>query len=107
VLASTSSDLIEALQDDQSLITSIPLVLNPLATFNTATDANPANPQSFVSLLAQAAVAGAAATGASNITGVYLFEVSVYSSLQAPGGQDVLPSKPILDVRNRYWLPPA
>jgi hypothetical protein len=99
------------LVDEQSIMTSIPLVLNPLATFDPAKDADPTKPTSFVSQLAAATISGAQAAGvagsngATVVPGVYLFDVSVYSSLPTGSGATAL-SKPILDIRNRYWEGP-
>jgi hypothetical protein len=108
--ASVSGHTAQALEDDQSIITSLPLVLNPLYLFNPATDANPTDPNSFVSQLAQAALANAetagvvASDGTTLVSGMYLFDFSVYSSLPSAGA--TAPSKPILDIRNRYWESP-
>jgi hypothetical protein len=108
--ASVSGHTAQALEDDQSIITSLPLVLNPLYLFNPATDANPTDPNSFVSQLAQAALANAetagvvASDGTTLVSGMYLFDFNVYSSLPSAGA--TAPSKPILDIRNRYWESP-
>jgi hypothetical protein len=108
--ASVSGHTAQALEDDQSIITSLPLVLNPLYLFNPATDADPTNPNSFVFQLAQAALANAeiagvvASDGTTLVPGMYLFDFSVYSSLPSAGA--TAPSKPILDIRNRYWESP-
>ena len=108
-----SGEIAQELESGQSIMTSLPLVLNPLATFDPATDADPANPNSFVSLLAQAAMANATAigvvssTGETIVPGMYLFDVSVYSSLTSSNKNGAtVPSKPILDIRNRYWESP-
>jgi hypothetical protein len=98
--------------DDQTIWTTLPLVLNPLASFNPATDADPSNPQSFVSLFGQASLDAAAAAGVNNIPSDvsrrYVVDVSIYSSLQNSGDTGTtVPSKPVLEVRNRYWQLPA
>jgi LysM repeat protein len=97
--------------DEKSIMTSIPLVLNPLATFDPAKDADPTKPTSFVSQFATATISGAQGAGVAGsnggtlVPGVYLFDFSVYSSLPTGTGTTAL-SKPILDIRNRYWEGP-
>lgn len=112
VLAAQETDIIAALNDPQTLAPSLPLVLNPTANFNPTSDADPTNPNSFVSLLAEAVLANANAlgltdsTGAALVPGACLFDVTVYSSL-LQSGQTNVASKPVLDIRKRYWLPPS
>ncbi|HUC56486.1 MAG TPA: LysM peptidoglycan-binding domain-containing protein [Streptosporangiaceae bacterium] len=81
----------------------VPLILVPLYAFDTATDANPASSSSFVSRLAAAVIAAAGTTGAATVPGQYVFDIGVYSSLKPAGDQETLPSKPLLDIRNRTY----
>ena len=108
-----TSSLTSSGEPAETITPSVPLVLVPLYAFDTATDANPASPTSFVSRLAAAVTAAADTTGAATVPGQYLFDIGVYSSLKpaadqevaAPEGaaQEALPSKPLLDIRNRTY----
>ena len=103
----TTKAQLQALQDANALTTNLPLLLVPVAAFNPASDANPQNPESFVAQLAQATLANAATVGVADkdgmplVAGLYLFEVSAYSSLGT--GSGTVASQPMLDINNRYW----
>ncbi|MEW2116966.1 LysM peptidoglycan-binding domain-containing protein [Streptomyces sp. NPDC005474] len=103
VAARYAYSLTTAARPGGTITPAVPLVLVPLYAFDTATDADPASPTSFVSRLAAAVTSAAGTTGAATVPGTYLFDVGVYSSLSPEGTQGTLPSKPLLDIRNRSY----